>query len=329
MKSNIFIPKRIKVGFNPRSDTYTGMLGYVIYNDGKVWRKETSWNSWKSPKVTPVEYDNTPLEGFVLNKKVGGYKSDWNFRQAYCRVYDPRGFEFEITIPNLLYILENANSIKGKGLEGKFIYGWDGKDLVLLPEDTPEYKEMVSFTETLGLKVSKKELIPGGMYTTSTGTTVTYLTEAKEYSYKGATDNVKKLWFYQHESNYIHTMNLTVIKKYVGDNVDYVNLLDLLDKNTEYKPKVAKVYKYELYTDFAFKSNNYYSNSQEEVFIPASGKDKFKRVWIAESSYQRNDVYFLRGGRRGDASTEHFSTVKELIAKHPIYKQIQVNEEIK
>lgn len=28
-------------------------------------------------------------------------------------------FEFEITIENLLYILENANPIKGKGLEGE------------------------------------------------------------------------------------------------------------------------------------------------------------------------------------------------------------------
>jgi hypothetical protein len=69
-------------------------------------------NTSKNKEIIPVEYTNEPLDGFVLNKKVGGYKSDWNFRQAYCRVYDPRGFEFEITIPNLLYILENANSIK-------------------------------------------------------------------------------------------------------------------------------------------------------------------------------------------------------------------------
>ena len=38
MKSNIYIPKKIKVGFNEREDTYTGLLGYVIYHDGKVWR---------------------------------------------------------------------------------------------------------------------------------------------------------------------------------------------------------------------------------------------------------------------------------------------------
>jgi hypothetical protein len=28
-------------------DTYTGKLGYVIGYDGKKWRKEPSWESWR------------------------------------------------------------------------------------------------------------------------------------------------------------------------------------------------------------------------------------------------------------------------------------------
>ena len=43
MKTTILIPKICKVGFNERTDTFTGMLGYIIYFDGKKWRKETSW----------------------------------------------------------------------------------------------------------------------------------------------------------------------------------------------------------------------------------------------------------------------------------------------
>ena len=31
MKSNIFIPKTINVGYRNRDDTYTGKLAYVIY----------------------------------------------------------------------------------------------------------------------------------------------------------------------------------------------------------------------------------------------------------------------------------------------------------
>jgi len=120
MNGNVFIPQKLKIGFQERSDTYTKKLAYVIYFDEKgTLRKEASWQSWRDKKIDPIEIDNVPTSGFVLNKKVGGYKSDWNFRNAYVRVYDPRDFEFEITIPNLLFILENTSAIKGKDLDIK------------------------------------------------------------------------------------------------------------------------------------------------------------------------------------------------------------------
>lgn len=150
MNSSIFVPKTINVGYQNRSGTYTGKLAYVIYYDekGKL-RKEASWNSWRDDKIPNDEFDNVPTEGFVLNKKAGDYSTGWDHRHAYCRVYDPRGFEFEITIENLLYILENANCIKGKGLEGEFIYGWDGKDLVLMPVESPDYKQISEFNKIM------------------------------------------------------------------------------------------------------------------------------------------------------------------------------------
>lgn len=70
MRSCIFIPKTINVGYQNRSGTYTGKLAYVIYYDekGKL-RKETSWNGWRDKNIPNNEYDNIPTEGFVLNKK--------------------------------------------------------------------------------------------------------------------------------------------------------------------------------------------------------------------------------------------------------------------
>ena len=243
MKEKLFIPKKCKVGFNVRPDTYTGMLGYVIYNDGKVWRKEASWTGWVENHISqeeynerkktaweqqvknytrcweqskesfekndnnsrhykntaektleqylkecrvdnldtyqyysgkskvnegliPIEFDNVPTEGFVLNKKAGGYSSGWNHRQTYCRIYDPRGFEFEVSIPNLLFILEECNSNKGKGLEGEFVYSWEGKDLVLLPTSSPDFKSSSYFTNAQTKKVAAKDLKPGFIYET-------------------------------------------------------------------------------------------------------------------------------------------------------------------
>lgn len=273
MNSNILLPTKIKVGFNPRTDTYTGKLGYVIYHDGKVWRKEKSWESWrykvidpvdfkiakqevfdkcvsdlkgyhadyverykKDPtqnyvkqyaemsleeflkhhradnikkfqynpgnttsdkSLEPVEYANEPTEGFVLNRKAGGTRGhSWETRDTYCRVYDPRGFEFEISIPNLLYILENTSSFVGKGLEGKFVYGWQGTELILIPENAPEYQEMIKFNELIKGKVSKKELTPGNIYINKDNDKVVYLDELHTYDSEGRQSAGKTLFFY-------------------------------------------------------------------------------------------------------------------------------------
>lgn len=134
MKTNILIPNKINIGYVKRDDTYTGQLGFVTYFDNKdQLRKEKSWNDWRDESLGNNIYENKPLSGFVLNKKVGGDRYSWNPRQTYIRVYDPRGFEFEITIENLLYILDNTSCIVGKGLEGEFVYGWVNGQLLLIP----------------------------------------------------------------------------------------------------------------------------------------------------------------------------------------------------
>lgn len=176
--NNIFIPKKISVGFQNREGTYTGKLAYIIYFDEKgVLRKEKSWNGWRNKEIEAVVCDNEPTSGFVLNKKAGGYSTGWSHRQTYCRIYDPRGFEFEITVENLLYILENTNSIIGKGLEGEFVYGWSGKDLILIPASSPDYKELVEYNKILHEKnyVKTKDLVIGGTYRTKSNIDYVYL----------------------------------------------------------------------------------------------------------------------------------------------------------
>lgn len=182
----IFIPKKLNVGFQNRDDTYTGRLAYVIYFDekGKL-RKECSWQSWRDEKIPNEIYDNEPTEGFVLNKKVGGY-GGWDPRKTYTRVYDPRGFEFEITIQNLLWILENCNCIKGKGLEGQFVYGWDGSELLLVPVESPDYKEIKEKTEIKYNNnfVKAKDLIVGAAYETLNGEQYVFMGKFKPWDKK-------------------------------------------------------------------------------------------------------------------------------------------------
>ena len=201
----IYIPKRINVGFQERSDTYTKKLAYIIYYDehGKL-RKEPSWNNWRDHNIPNEEYDNEPTSGFVLNKKVGGTYDGWNPRQTYTRIYDPRGYEFEITIPNLLYILENCNCIRGKGLDGEFVYGWDGKDLILIPVDAPEYKHYKTESDQRNNAefIKAKDLVVGNVYRTMNGEEYVYLGRYDKYEYDWVQIFPRKYGYYYNQDEY-------------------------------------------------------------------------------------------------------------------------------
>lgn len=251
--NNIFIADKIKIGFQSRDDTYTQQLAYIIYYDQKgVLRKENSWNSWRDDKIEPMDFDNVPTEGFVLNKKVGGYNNGWNYRQSYVRVYDPRGFEFEITVPNLLYILENTSSIKGKGLEGEFVYGWDKKDLILIPTSSPDYKELYEFKTNLynKQKFKLKDMILGATYLSKDNIEVVYLGRHGKIDYWDEKD-LGKHYVFGRRNDYNNiwiestkSLNTLIIKQIDSErSIDFNQMIielnsdrryDDIDSKTEY-----------------------------------------------------------------------------------------------
>lgn len=207
MKTQLFIPDKIKVGYNEREDTYTKKLAYVIYYDQKgVLRKETSWKNWIQEEMGINDFDNVPTEGFVLNKGVGGARESygWNSRNEYIRIFDPRGFEFEISVANLLWLLQECTSIKGKGLVGEFVYSWEGKELVLLPVDTMEYKNCQSYTKLQSGKITSKDLEPGNIYLDNKQRKLVYLGK------------------YEYYDNYYHSHSNTSSKKFIFINLDQV-----------------------------------------------------------------------------------------------------------
>jgi len=259
-----------------------------------------------------------------LNKKVGDYKSDWNHRHAYCRVYDSRNFEIEISIENLLYILENVTSTKGKGLEGFFIYAWDGKDLLLLPVDSPDYKEITKYNKILHQKnyVKAKELILGGTYKTKAN---------EEYIYMGRFDyhDIKSERIYKENSRYSYEYVYTdinkgkyhyfVLKEDDRDNKNfsiltlkslgekfidvvstecienYADLFDKLERNTHYSPIDKSKDEYINYTlkEFLEKVNkdwglHCYGSDKKEYYI---GKVYNKLGYYFYENRSNNDYY--------------------------------------
>ena len=276
--------------------------------------------SSKDKKVIPVEFENEPMEGFVLNKKAGGTKYGWNARQTYCRVYDPRGFEFEISIPNLLYILENTNSIKGKGLEGKFVYGWDGKDLVLIPESAPEYKEMVNFTKLQDETVKKSQLIIGGIYIDSSNCKVTYMGDAYQKDWRNNISSAKKLWFAT-DDDYLTTKDIKSIKRYSGENNDkFATLIDKLEKDSNYykgKPEYVKLELTEadLLKHFESVSRQYYAYTKVDGDLKKIEIEKPYRYYKGEYTViiGREKEYF-------EKSTFDDSPLVNILKKYEIWQ---------
>lgn len=161
--SNIFIPKKLKVGYQERSDTFTKRLAYVIYYDerGKL-RKERSWEGWRHNKITPDDFDNEPRSGFVFNK---GVQRDryWGSGRNMIRVWDPRNFEFEISVDNLMGLLMHSDVSK-REIQQECVFAWQGTELLLLPTNSVEYTEAQAHTAKQDMKVSAKELVPGRTY---------------------------------------------------------------------------------------------------------------------------------------------------------------------
>lgn len=333
--NQLFIPTKIKAGFQLRKGTYSGKLAYVIGHDGKKWRKEPSWESWRqkvdstkrnwnrdkqeyeyeeihTEGVEPLEMQNIPTSGFCLNKKVGGDSWGWNPRQTYCRVYDPRGFEFEITVPNLLFILQETNSIKGKALEGEFVYSWDGKDLVLLPVESQEYKNSMEFTELQSQKITKKDMVVGCNYLDKNQNNLMYLgyylIYDEYYNFCDSEDKEQDSWykrdqyksakhhvFYdEQKEEFVFYRSYSVqIKKRLTEaaSLDFSNLLDKFLYKTKFSSKAVKI-------EFS---------SIEEIDTGAYFYKYYKRYRVSKNKdgrYDFNNHYYSRSYEGEDNLTE-------------------------
>jgi len=237
MENQLFIPTKIKVGFNNRKDTYTKKLAYIIYYDGKgKLRKETSWEGWRDKAIDPVETENIPHSGFVINKGILR-QSDWGNGHNMVRVYDDRGFEFEITTSNLMFILMTTDCLK-RGLEGKFVYAWWGTELVLLPTDCDEYRNSMGYSKLQGQKVGVKDLIAGAVYETKKQEKLIYLGRFNWFDTEGSwnweNDKAfrkakKKFVFVNKDENVVGLPAISSLSRCVS-NVPVDNYADLIDK---------------------------------------------------------------------------------------------------
>lgn len=345
MRANLFIPDKINVGFQNRSDTYTKKLAYVIYYDEKgILRKEKSWESWRDKNIPNEEYDNVPTSGFVLNRKAGGHKSGWDYRQSYIRVYDPRGFEFEITVENLLYILENCNSIKGKGLEGEFIYSWNGTELVLLPVDSSDYHEIKAYNEKVvnAEKITNKSLVCGRTYRKKNNTELLYLGKYEYFNYSNESEGYKHMFaemekgdfFMLHEMSSVNGKFIETVSVDTPSNFD--SILERLMHNrhlSQMGPKIKKDFPWEkmkeqfpnqrlcmidvMYEEDGIERIVSLIRNPDGTYFDdiISAFDENREIEITTERYNnaKNDMFFQK-----DTKSE-ITTLKDFLNKHHAY----------
>jgi hypothetical protein len=273
MHQEMFIPKTLTIGFQTRSDTFTGKLAYVIYTDhkGKL-RKEGSWNSWRDKTIEPITLTNDPTSGFTFNK---GVKRDgyWGNGRSVIRVWDPRDFEFEISIDNLIGILMHSDVSK-RDITEPCVFAWYGTELILLPTNSDEYKESVKFTDNQSKKFSSKELVVGYTYQPRN--------ERETVVYMGRLD--------QYEVNHEYSNNATkYVAKSKGKNHAFISTDT---KRIFFKSPssfIAHVVAEEVHADYASLVDTFYTSTETQPVVDVTLTPK-RFIIDTDSPYYRADI---------------------------------------
>lgn len=129
----IIIPNEFKVGFVKRKDTFSGLLGFMIYGnkDDGSFGQQHSYDNWRDKEIQEKKINNTFMPGFVLNK---GRLNHYRFgASAKFRVFHPEGFEFEISLDNLSLILGYTTISSGE-INLPCCIGWSGQHCYLIPQ---------------------------------------------------------------------------------------------------------------------------------------------------------------------------------------------------
>lgn len=108
---------------------------------------------------------NTPQKGFSINKNTYG-EADYKSYVDGVTVFDPRGFEFSISIGNFLHLVR-SNVVDHGEIMAECILSWSVKGyLVLLTTNSVGYKEALEYTKKQHLTFDAENLKEGQTYFT-------------------------------------------------------------------------------------------------------------------------------------------------------------------
>ena len=169
--------------------------------------------------------DNESIDGFEICREVK--RTYWGGGNVVWRIFDPRGFELEISSANLAKILTFA-TIEAGVIKSKCIWGRLGAKNILIPEGCPDYQNVKTHAEELNNRkimatrtIKPSDLVIGQSIILHNDEEGEYLgkwfilTDSKYSSYKEAgmkvADNVVPRHIVQVEKEYYAIAELKVI----------------------------------------------------------------------------------------------------------------------
>jgi hypothetical protein len=129
------------------------------YEDNAAGRKrQAQVDNWSRGKMTSVIIDNKPMIGFRISR--GLRRLGWNHHATSVRIEDPRGFEVDISVSNMMMLTDN-NLLENGEILRECVWGRDGGANVLLPVNSSPYVAATVNTERMTTTVNSRTVALG------------------------------------------------------------------------------------------------------------------------------------------------------------------------
>lgn len=294
MNKNVIIPTKLIVGIEKNRDSKVGKLAY--YDESNKIKQEKLWKEAIDKNLGILNINNEPIKGFRLTENNLLDTVDWNNLNVKLVVRDPRGFEFEMTIGNLIYLMYNKSYDSGANLKGEFVYGWSGRNMMLIPTTSKDYELYKDYTKQINSEsfVKEKDLKIGASYISKNNKEYVYMGVSKFYGYNGNSMG-NHVWLIEMENGKPkHIRNFkSAYRKFIAVKseqclYDLDMLKDIIERDASYCPIDRTNVKYIPYTFEEFKKSiqgkqNVYKNKYGMSFIVSRNTEDGLRV-VSNSS---------------------------------------------
>jgi hypothetical protein len=184
--------EKVYVGFQKRNTESGSPLGFLTPwgEDSAARGRMATVDKWSSSsKLQAVILDNIPVSGFRVSDSAR--RNGWNGGNTVIQIEDPRGFELQITVDNMIQIM-SGNLILDGEIKVPCVWGRDGKDNILLPTNSEPYMNAIENTERLKQTFSMRSVKLGNKIELKDGRVGIYYGAYYQVMRKHYSDNAKR-----------------------------------------------------------------------------------------------------------------------------------------